>query len=83
MPKGVYKHEQRIGETNGAIEKFLGRKPKSVAEYKHIWHILFKKDKEEMKRQRQRHLNHTGPASIARGQCIFCETEKSVWKKKG
>jgi hypothetical protein len=29
-------------------------------------------NKEEMKLQKQRHLNHCGPASKSRKPCIFC-----------
>ena len=64
------------------IIEVLGRKPKSISEYKKIWRYLFggdiEENKKKLKKQWQRHLNHTGPANITRGFCIFCEKEKSL-----
>lgn len=60
----------------GKIIEFLGRKP-SKAEYNRIWRMFFTEEmvikKEALRRQRQRHLNHTGPANAKRKFCIYCE----------
>ena len=62
------------------VIEWLGRKPKNLAEYHKVWRFLFEGDVEEskkrMKKQRQRHMSHTGVANISRKFCVFCEQEK-------
>lgn len=69
--------EKRMEE----IISYLGRKPKSIREYRKIWRYLFEGDIEKknklIRKQRTRHLSHTGPASISRQYCMFCEKEKN------
>ena len=58
------------------IVAILGRHPKNYKEYQRIYQLLYRDkyySKEALRRQRQRHLNHTGPANITRGYCFFCE----------
>jgi hypothetical protein len=65
------------------VTTFLGKEPKDIKEYDRALKALkaFGKDKEERKtefrKQRTRHMNHTGPANISRRPCIYCEQEKS------
>ena len=65
------------------ITQFLGRKYRNRNEYRKTYRVLFgddmAKNRAKIKRQRQRHLNHTGVASKARKFCIFCEKEGLVW----
>lgn len=65
------------------ITEVLGRKPKDMSEYRKIWKILFgdtmEKTKQEMKKQRKKHLNHGfNNPNRNRGYCIFCVKENRI-----
>ena len=59
------------------IVQALGRKPSSVQEYRKVYRYIFGDmagdNKRTLRIMRRRHLAHTGPRSIKRQYCIFCE----------
>ena len=75
MGQGIYKHKLRKTK----VDEFLGRRPKDDPEYKRIWRYLFGSRRGDLRKQRQRHRNHTGIPSIARQYCVFCVKEGLIW----
>lgn len=65
------------------VIRFLGRKYTNRDEYRKVYRTLFgetmAKNRQKLKRQKQRHLNHTGPANNARKFCVFCAKGGLIW----
>lgn len=63
------------------IINLLGRRPHNAKEYSKIYRYIFGdmagENQRTLKLMRRRHMNHTGPASIKRQYCLFCEKEKT------